>query len=314
LTCICYTVFQGKVIMTFQYTLYGLHIHSDMPLDGLRIGADNPIPDVRVTEGAIPTHLADAHAGVLYEVTPNEFLLHMDGIAHYHVRDGVHITVQPASGADQSAVQLFLFGSALGVLLHQRGMLPMHASAIAVKGKAVLFTGASGAGKSTTAAALMQRGCGLIADDITVVYADPSGMALAAPAFPYMKLWAQSLRALAADVNGLRRVRPELEKYALPIVEHFHAEPLPVSRMYLLSAHNKPEIEIKPITGMAKLRALRQQVYRRRIMEEMRADSAHFSALTALARSTQLTTVRRTEDITRLDELIDRLEVEIHAS
>jgi hypothetical protein len=299
--------------MAFNYTLYGLHIQSDMPLDGLQAAEPVSHPDVRVTEGTTPSALPGAHSGVLYEVTPREFLLNIEGIARYHVQDGARITVQPAPGADDAAVRLFLLGSALGVLLHQRGMLPMHASAVAVDGRAVLFTGASGAGKSTTAAALAARGYPVVADDITVVYADDAGAAVAAPAFPQMKLWAQSLRALAKETDALPRVRPELEKYSLPIAAQFHPQPLPVARMILLSAHNKPEIEIRAVTGMGKIRMLRQQVYRRRIMEEMRADSAHFAALTALARTAQLSTLRRTEDIARLSEVIDLIEAEMRA-
>ena len=47
--------------------------------------------------------------------------------------------------------------------------LVLHATAVAHRGRAILITGRSGSGKSALALALMARGCGLIADDRTVL-------------------------------------------------------------------------------------------------------------------------------------------------
>ncbi len=300
--------------MPFHYTLYGLHVTSEMAIAGLRPADDDTTtPDVTIVYGMVPTAIADAKAGVTYSASAREFLLDMADVARYHVADGRQITIAPYPGVPDSTVRLFLLGSALGALLHQRGMLPMHASAIALDDMAILFAGASGAGKSTMAASLHQRGYPLIADDITVVYAGAQGRPIAAPAFPQMKLWAQSLTALDTPAEGLTRIRPELEKYTLPIGDGFQAAPLPIKKLYLLHAHNKPEIEIKPVTGMAKIRVLRTQVYHRRVMEYMGADSAHFAAITALAMHTPVAIVRRSSDLLRLDELIALLETDMRA-
>lgn len=48
-------------------------------------------------------------------------------------------------------------------------MLPMHASAIEVDGRAFLFAGPAGAGKSTLTAELLAHGARLLGDDLTVV-------------------------------------------------------------------------------------------------------------------------------------------------
>ena len=61
----------------------------------------------------------------------------------------------PAPGRDlyESDVRVFLLGSCIGALLHQRGILVLHAGAIHTDKGAVLFTGPWGIGKSTLLAA-----------------------------------------------------------------------------------------------------------------------------------------------------------------
>ena len=50
-----------------------------------------------------------------------------------------------------------------------RGMVPLHACAVKVDGKAILIAGAAGAGKSTLTAGMIALGADFIADDLVVV-------------------------------------------------------------------------------------------------------------------------------------------------
>ena len=93
----------------------------------------------------------------------------VEGIAEYAVEGGRKIWVKPAENAPTRNVRLFLLGSVMGLLLHQRGDLPLHANAIEIDGKALAFAGPSGSGKSTLAGAFHDRGYRVIADDVCVV-------------------------------------------------------------------------------------------------------------------------------------------------
>jgi serine kinase of HPr protein (carbohydrate metabolism regulator) len=57
----------------------------------------------------------------------------------------------------------------------------IHASTVAIDGRAVLITGASGAGKSDLALRLLDRGFTLVSDDQTIVKRDGSRLIASAP-------------------------------------------------------------------------------------------------------------------------------------
>jgi hypothetical protein len=59
------------------------------------------------------------------------------------------------------------FSSMVAVTLAWRGMLPLHASAIILHGKAWLFAGAASAGKSTLVAEMLSAGAQFLSDDLT---------------------------------------------------------------------------------------------------------------------------------------------------
>jgi hypothetical protein len=71
----------------------------------------------------------------------------------------------------------------------------LHASAVVLEGRAVLFAGDAGAGKSTTAAAMVRRGNSLLTDDIVAIL-ERAGTLSAASAYPYVSLWPESVEML----------------------------------------------------------------------------------------------------------------------
>lgn len=61
------------------------------------------------------------------------------------------------------------------------GQLLLHASTVTINGRAVLFAGPSGVGKSSHALALMSLGATLLADDITWITRAPAGLMAQCP-------------------------------------------------------------------------------------------------------------------------------------
>ena len=65
---------------------------------------------------------------------------------------------------------------AISVWAASQGIMPLHASALARNGQALLMIGEGGSGKTTTALALAMRGWQLIADDRAFLEVSPLGM------------------------------------------------------------------------------------------------------------------------------------------
>ncbi|MBV9947651.1 MAG: hypothetical protein JOZ69_12430 [Myxococcales bacterium] len=84
--------------------------------------------------------------------------------------DGSAARLVPATGASRRTVD-GLRGPPVNALLRDlAGHLGFHASAVAVDGKAVMFLGESGAGKSTAAAEMcLRHGAQVLADDATLL-------------------------------------------------------------------------------------------------------------------------------------------------
>jgi hypothetical protein len=72
-------------------------------------------------------------------------------------------------------VPLALCSTVAAHLLAWRGLVPLHGSAVAFDGQAILIAGESGAGKSTLAHALVECGGHLISDDLSVLLPNRTG-------------------------------------------------------------------------------------------------------------------------------------------
>jgi len=98
-----------------------------------------------------------------------DFYFRVSDALAFRIRNGAQISIYCTDSTSESDIMLYLVGSAWGVLCHQRGLLPLHCSAVGVGDHAIALTGVSGAGKSTLAAGLMCRGYSHICDDVGVL-------------------------------------------------------------------------------------------------------------------------------------------------
>ncbi|THD35883.1 MAG: hypothetical protein E7773_08005 [Sphingomonas sp.] len=86
-------------------------------------------------------------------------------------------------------VPLAVCGTVAAHVLAWRGLVPLHGSAVAFDGRAILVAGESGAGKSTLAQALVECGGHLVSDDLSVLLpCKTGGEPLLIPGRPAIRL------------------------------------------------------------------------------------------------------------------------------
>lgn len=293
-----------------RYSAFGLTIDSEIDFPDLRSSVDG-VADVRVRLGDVPCALQEpTGSGAVYQVNHRTFLLDVHNVGRYLVSNGSEILIKPADGVDHGSIQLFLFGSPFGALLHQRGLLAFHGSAIVGPRGAVIFTGVSGSGKSALAYAFRQRGYPVLSDEICAV-CPSSGAVL--PGNPYSMLWADTLNALGMDASRFERVRPGIEKYIVPLQKAFAAEAIALRGIYLLDPANCDLSGPHRITGLQKINLLGQNVYRPRLVEQMNYHTAVFRRILDLAAHIPLSLVRRPQGSFDVRRIVDLVEQDIAA-
>ena len=281
--------------MTYRYFVFGLHIQSEMEIPELLKDESNLPPDVKILIGETPEELTDCkNKGVTFQIANNELLLGLKGIARYYVKDGKEIIISPKPDSDERDIRLFLLGSCFGALLHQQKVLALHASAIVHEGKAVLFTGVSGAGKSTTANAFRLEGFKMLTDDICPIKMI-DGVPYALPGYPQSKLWEDALEKLSVDYENLKKVRTKLNKRAVPITKDFETKAIPIKAIYRLQKHKKNDIELIDLDNANKFLLIKNMTYRHYFVKDMETHPYHFMNSSMLANKVPIKTIIRPE-------------------
>lgn len=193
------------------------------------------------------------------EANIGEYLLRVPGTGRFYVRDGEEVIIEPEAGAPELNIRAYLLGNIFSVLCHQRGLLPLHASAITSRHGAVAFLGDSGVGKSSLAAVLGRRGYPIVADDICLVDPEAPLSRRVIPVAPWLKLWQPTLDHLGESSADLPQIFSTEDKYRLAL-EEAH-EPLPLAQVILLERSElneaSPEAHRDPIPAPARFREIR---------------------------------------------------------
>ena len=276
----------------FRYRLFGLTITSALELPELDEAPPVATADVAITldESALVDDLSQ-------EPVPTDggFVIPIAGVARYLIRGGAEIRVAPDPSAAPANVRLYLLGSAMGMLLHQRGLLPLHANAVEIGGSAVAFVGRSGAGKSTLAAWFHDRGYPVISDDVCVVRLDQSNGPTVTPGLPRLRLWREALERSGRDPCRYSRSYAGDEcydKFDVPTQNRVVAStPTKLAAIYFIE--EAEEFAITPIRGAQAVAVLMANTYRGGYLATVGRPEKPFQNCTELARLVPLFTFNR---------------------
>jgi len=295
--------------MASAHRVAGLRVVSDIDLSVPPAWQGAGEADVRIRLVAEAERPADPfYEDDRFSAACGDFFFQVDEAFSFRVRGGRQIDVHLRAERDLADVRLYLLGSALGVLHHQRGELPLHCSAAEIGGEVWAFCADSGEGKSTLAAALAALGHGHVCDDVALLRPD-GGRVRLWPVDKGVKLSPEAASRLAlptlgpvapGDPRGKLRVRPP---------GAVTAESAVLRGVVILRSREDaaPVFTLEPLSGGRALQVLAQNVYRREWLRLLRDDAGLYRALVAVLERIEVQVFTRPRDLERLEEGAARL-------
>lgn len=274
--------------------------------------------DVEIVLDRLPQHwLADprAAAGFLEVEGETIWFVWADlGVMQIHA--GKRIVLHPVPESQRSLMHQAVQSAGLGLLLHQRGLLTLHASAVEVNGVAVAFVGYKGAGKSTTAAALYGQGHALVTDDLLVLQQNACGTIDAYPGIPQLRLWPEAVAAsLDEDPELLPRNSAASVKRLRNTSQQFATASHPLQCIYVLDF--QPEgaegITISPLVPRDACIEMIRHSYALHYLGNEGASAPHLKQSSLLSQQVAVRKLLRPRALDALPQLVAAIEADVAA-
>jgi hypothetical protein len=237
------------------------------------------------------------------------YVLHYPGLVDFAI-DPATRTVRMVAATElaDSTRRHLLIDQLVPQLATLDGGLVLHASAVAQRGRAVAFVGSTGAGKSSLAAAHVERGAQLLADDYLLLQ-DQGDHHLATPAYPGLRLWGDSAERFGGDLDRLGVVAQYTDKRRLP-VDQAAPTTLPLGAIVVLGRRPGPDEPVwrqRRLSGGDAYMVVYQQVFRmeRSGRERQRAE---MERIAHLVESVPVLLIEHRRDYAALPEVLEHLD------
>jgi hypothetical protein len=289
------------------YAFFGMALRTPLSLDALPLLTERAETDGEAVLdiGEVPASLQDiVWASPFVQVAADgAALIEIGAVGRFHLVGGHEIRFAPSPEAIPAAIESILLSIVAGVILHQRGVLPLHASCVDWRGTVVAIAGPCGRGKSTLAAALLRHGATLIAEDITPVrfHGDTPHVAQGAMG---LRLWPDAVAAAGGEWGAWTPVRPGHAKRVC-LARAIAEPPRRLDGILRLEVENGSE---KP--GLRRLRGslsaipMQDLIYRLTLGRKLGRRESLYRDLMRLAGRIPVQELRRSIDFDQLDSTV----------
>lgn len=247
----------------FYYHIYGLYVQSELEITGAMSCDAMEYPDVIVQFGPMPEFLAKPKADGYHTYT-NKFSdawFYHEEVGEFYIDGGKKVILSPLENPNWSLLTSLFLSAGMCLILLQRNEPVFHGSTIVYNNNAIIISGESGAGKSTATFALMKKPYGFLADD-TVHISFKDQIFYAEPSYPQQKLCRDMAIKLGYNLNELRYIDEERDKYAVQCSERYITNSVPLKLFVILRAQsNCNEVISRQLCGKEYLDAMIDALY-----------------------------------------------------
>lgn len=279
----------------------------------LYIASELPLPELLESEGKpdviIKLRTIDDNTVTEFD-RGNNFQGSMAEVGKFLISQGQEIILDPILGVDENLLRTILLGPILCILLRQRGLLVLHASAVKIHNQAIAFMGGSGWGKSTLATAFHTKGYDVLTDDVMPIQIG-TGQPLVFPAYPQFKLWPEAATSLGEDIDSLSPIFPNAPKLSYKVSQGFQQTPLPLQKIYVLGKGERHEI-----TQIQSQQAFVELVRHTRaitLVTDPEFQASHLRLCTELVKTVNFCRFIRKPSLADLPELVKLIEEDLAA-
>jgi hypothetical protein len=259
--------------MSYTYHAYGLTIRVPFAcpaLTPLDTGSVAATADVVVRERRVPRRLCAPRAGeASWDAAPGLFLLRGGRQAGRFLVEAGDVTFERNSGCNDASLARCFTDQALAAVLRHRGLLVLHANAVETSDGVIVIGGESGAGKSTTLAALLDRGCRMLSDDVTALRpGGASGSVEVLPGAAQTHLTEDAAENLGYLVDPAQLQPWRRMKAAIPTHDGMASRAGRLRALYLLRLSRGDDVVVAEASGGDKFHTLQECLYGPMFTEE----------------------------------------------
>lgn len=278
----------------------------DYQIMGLLIRSYVRLPEFAPTtetfsEADIEIALGQADVPVEIKNRDEFYHLDIDELATFDVCAGKRVWISPAANADWRDIRLFLYSTVWAALCYQRGLFPLHASAVKKNAGLICFLGDQGAGKSTMAAAMAARHLPLANDDVVILQMNGE-QAVGWPFVRRSKLRQDSIDELDVPAQDHESVHIKSDKMWVAPPLAAESACAPICALYLLKESSQA-VSIERLSRDRALSAIIEHTFRREIIDRRLQSRRHLSQALIFSQKIPVFELSRPLELSTIDQV-----------
>lgn len=234
------------------YFIYGVNISSEIELYKLEEIPKPTTIDILIHFGTPDSDIIGMINDKINSSMNSSRVWYRNEYGIFIIKNGNEIIIEPSENIPLTDIASFILGWCIAFIFQQRNYSAIHCSCLATNEKAILVSGCSGSGKSTTALKLIEKGYKYLCDDIAMVTPDNSLSIM--PAFPCQKI----CRDVAENIDNefIQYVDEKKDKFAYFNHADFCDIPQKLDTMFIIEKSDGDSIVFEELKGLKKLNGL----------------------------------------------------------